>query len=115
MERRKATRYRVNASACYWWQRAEGTLEEAQGSLRDISDRGVFIIAKDLPPAGALVQLEVRLPVVAGASTSAHLHGEGKVVRTDGPGGEQSGFAAAVVFHTENSADATALGPERIQ
>jgi hypothetical protein len=115
MERRKATRYRVRAPSFYCWQRADGTLQEAQGTSRDISDRGVFILAQELPPAGAHLQLEVHLPAVAGASTSAHLHGEGTVVRTGEPRGEHAGFAAAVLFHTEISADDTVLGPEKIQ
>lgn len=115
MELRKATRYRVSAPAFYWWQRADGTLQEAQGISRDISDRGVFILAKDLPPPGVHVELDVHLPAVTETSRSAQLHGEGTVVRTSGRSAEESGFAAAVVFHTESSDGAPVLGPGRIQ
>ena len=115
MELRKATRYRVSTPAFYWWQRADRTLQEAQGISHDISDRGVFILAKEVPPPGAHVELDVHLPAVAGTSRSARLHGEGTVVRISGPGDKGSGFATAVVFHTESSDGASVLGPERIQ
>ena len=115
MELRKATRYRVSAPAFYWWQRADGTLQEAQGISRDISDRGVFILAKELPPPGVHVEIDIHLPAVTGTSRSAQLHGEGTVVRSGGRGAEESGFAAAVVFHTESSGGPPVVGPERIQ
>lgn len=115
MELRKATRYSVSAPALYRWQRADGMLQEAQGISRDISDRGVFLLAKDLPPPGVHVELEVHLPAVAGTSRSAQLYGEGTVVRTSRPGAGESGFAAAAVFHVESSDGAPVFGPERIQ
>ena len=115
MEHRKAARYRVGALALYWWQRADGTLQEAHGIARDISDRGVFVLAKDLPPLGVHVELQVHLPAVTGTSRSAQLHGEGTVVRTSGRGARDSGFAAAAVFHTGSSDGTPVFGPERIQ
>ena len=115
MELRKATRYRVSAPALYRWQRADGTLQEARGISRDISDRGVFVLAKDLPPPGVHVELEVRLPAVTGSSRSAQLYGEGTVVRTSGPGARESGFAAAAAFHTGSSDGTPVFGPGRIQ
>ena len=80
MELRKATRYRLNAPAFYWWESADGTLQEAQGITRDISDRGVFILAKQAPPAGVRVEVDVYLPAVSAAARSAQLHGEGAVL-----------------------------------
>jgi len=115
MELRKATRYRLSAPALYWWQRADGTLQEAQGVSRDISDHGVFVLAKDLPPPGVHVELEVHLPAVTGTSRSAQLYGEGTVVRTSGRGARESGFAAATVFHTKGSDGTRVFGLGRIQ
>ena len=115
MELRKATRHRVSAPALYWWQGADGKLQEAQGISRDISDRGVFVLATDLPPPGVHVELQVHLPAVTGTSRSAQLYGEGTVVRTSGRGAGESGFAAAAVFHTGSSDDAPVFGPGRIQ
>jgi hypothetical protein len=115
MELRKATRYRVSAPALFWWRGADGTLQQAQGISRDISDRGVFVLAKDLPPPGVHVELQVHLPAVAGTSGSAQFTGEGPVVRTSGPASGESGFAAAAVFHAGSSDDVALFGPEEIQ
>jgi hypothetical protein len=115
MELRKARRYRLSEPVSYCWERADGTLQEAQAITHDISDRGVFILAKELPLPGARIELDVHLHGVTGTSRSAQLHGEGTVVRTSGRGTEVSGFAATVIFHTENSDTAPVLGPERIQ
>jgi len=115
MELRKATRYPVNAPALYSWEGADGTLQESQGITLDICDRGVFILAKEVPPVGKCVELDVRLPAVAGTARAALLHGEGTVVRTSGRGTKESGFAAAVVFQTESSDAATVLGSRRVQ
>ena len=115
MELRKSTRYAVSAPAFYWWERADGTLQEGQGNTLNISDRGVFILAKELPPVGKCVELDVYLPAVTGTARAAQLHGEGTVVRTNGRGAKESGFAAAVVFQTESSDAATVLGSRRVQ
>jgi Tfp pilus assembly protein PilZ len=88
----------------------DGTLQEAQGITRDISDRGIFIVAKELPPIGKHVELDVHLPQVTGK-----LHGEGIVVWTSRRDAEVKGFGASVIFRTESSDIPTALGPERIQ
>lgn len=114
MDHRQATRYRVSAPAFFAWQRADGTLQEAQGTSRDISERGVFILAQELPVPGTHVELDVYLPTVTGGPRSTQLHGEGTVVRTSGQGARESGFAAAVVFRTESSGPPL-VEPERIQ
>jgi len=115
MELRKATRYRLHAPAFYWWESADGTLQEAQGVTRDISDRGVFIVAKQLPPAGVRVEINVHLPSVSSAARSAQLHGEGAVLRSAEAEAGKSGFAAALVFHAGSSDAAAVLGPEKVQ
>jgi len=115
MERRKATRYAVSAPAFYWWERADGTLEEAQGTTLDICDRGVFVLAKRLPPRGVHVELDVHLPAVSETSRSVQLRGEGTVLRTSGHGTVGSGFAATVVFQTGSSDAATVLGSRKVQ
>jgi len=115
MELRKATRYLVSAPAFYWWDRADGTLQEGQGITLDISDRSVFILAKELPPVGKCVELDVHLPAVTGTARAALLHGEGTIVRTSGRGAKELGFAAAVVFQTESSDAATVPASRRVQ
>lgn len=115
MELRKSTRYLVSAPTFYWWERADGTLQGAQGITRDISDRGVFILANELPPVGKCVELDVYLPAVPGTARAAQLHGEGTVVRVNGGGATESGFAAEVVFRAESSDAGKVLGSRRVQ
>ena len=110
MERRKTKRYRLSAPAFYCWERADGILQEAQGRVRDISSRGVFILAEALPSPGAHLELNVYLPSLGGTPRSVQLSGEGTVLRAGRSEVGQSGFAAEVIFHAESSDSATVLG-----
>jgi len=110
MELRKTKRYRLSAPAFYCWEREDGTLQEAQGTTRDISSRGVFILADALPPAGAHLELKVYLPSISGAPRSVQLNGEGTVLRAARAEVGRSGFAADVIFNTESSDSSTVLG-----
>ena len=110
MELRKSRRYCLSAPAFYCWERADGILHEAQGTIRDISSRGVFVIAEALPPPGAHLELNVYLPSLSGTPRSVQLTGEGTVLRVGRAGVGQAGFAAEVLFHTESSDSGTVLG-----
>lgn len=110
MELRKTKRYRLSAPAFYCWERADGILQEAQGMTRDMSSRGVFILAESLPPPGAHLELKVYLPSLSGARRSVQLNGEGTVLRAGRAEVGQSGFAAEVILHTESSDSPTVLG-----
>lgn len=105
MDLRKAKRYPLSAPVSFWWERADGILQEGHGTTLDISGLGVFILATLSPPAGVQLEVEVSLPAASGAPKSVQFHGEGKVVRA-GRKGPEPGFAAAVVFQTENSGGA---------
>lgn len=102
MNLRKAKRYPVSAPVSFWWERADGILQEGRGTTLDISSLGVFIVAALSPPAGVHLEVEVSLPSASGAPKSVQLYGEGKVVRT-GRKGSEPGFAAAVVLQTPTS------------
>jgi len=102
MDLRKAKRYSLSAPVSFWWERADRTLQEGQGTTFDISSQGVFIVATLVPPVGVHLEIEVYLPSAGGAPKSVQLHGEGKVVRASKKGPE-SGFAAEVMFQTESS------------
>jgi len=102
MDLRRAKRYPQSAPVSFWWERADGILQECQGTTLDISSQGVFVVATPSPPAGVPVEVEVYLPSASGAPKSVLLHGEGRVVRV-GRKGRESGFAAEVLFQTEGS------------
>ena len=102
MDLRKAKRYPLSAPVSFWWERADGILQEGRGTTLDISSLGVFILATPSPPAGVHVEVEVSLRAASGAPKSVQLHGEGKVVRA-GRKGQEPGFAAEVVFQAQSS------------
>jgi hypothetical protein len=111
---RHSRRYRVSATASFLWERADGLLEETSGAIRDISDRGVFIVTDTVPPVGAHLDVDVHLPSVEAGSAAVQLHGEGVVVRIETRAGEGRGFAAAMVFQTEIASGRPVIDPKKI-
>src|ERR1700683_2912640 len=100
VELRQSRRFRLLAPAFFLWERPDGLLQEGEGSIRDISYRGVFITGDEAPPIGAHIDVDVYLPSLGAGSGAINLHGEGTVVRVDREGKITKGFAAAVVFET---------------
>ena len=106
IELRKASRYRMSASAIFAWAPHDGQPQSAQGITRDINASGVYIQADAVPPVGALIQLDISLPSLAGSGSGMHLYGEGIVLRGEpngakNAGAAESGFAASVQFYPE--------------
>jgi hypothetical protein len=103
MDLRKARRYFLVAPVLYTWENASGMLQAGDGTTRDISIGGAFIVAKSPPPLGVHVRLDVYLPSLGGLPKSLQLHGKGEVVRVITTG--ESGFAAEIVFQNDNFND----------
>jgi PilZ domain len=114
VELRKSKRYRVLAPVTFLWERPDGLLQEGKGTIRDISDRGVFITGDLVPQRGAHLDLEVYLPSLEAGAGAVQLHGEGTVIRVDRGEGVTTGFAAAVAFQTESASGPTVVDPERL-
>jgi len=111
IELRKANRYRLSAPAVFLWAPQGGKPQKGQGVTRDINASGVYILADQLPPVGALVQLEVLLPKLEHPGFGMSLAGEGVVLRVEprgshGEGTSEGGFAASVQFYPEAAASA---------
>ncbi len=106
VELRKSRRYRLLAPAFFSCERPDGLLQEAKGTIRDISDRGVYITGEVAPPIGGHLDVDVYLPSVEVGGSTVQLHGEGTVVRVERDAEGVSGFAATVAFNRE-----TATGP----
>lgn len=75
---------------------------------RDVHRTGAYIDASELPPVGALVQLDIVLPNPADNSPKVHLIGEGMVLRVEPDrstpsGPSRGGFAVSVQFYVESS------------
>lgn len=115
MELRKSRRYRLQAPAFFWWDRSDGVLQEDKGTIRDISDRGVFVVAQRVPSTGAHVEIDAYLPSSDGNGGGVKLHGEGTVVRIEWHPGPMDGFAAAVTFQTESADESPVVSSRRLQ
>lgn len=115
MELRKSRRYRLPAPVCFLWERPDGLLQEGKGTIREISDRGVFVTGGVVPERGARLDLEVYLPSLEMGGAAVQLHGEGTVIRVDREQGVTKGFAAAVSFQTEAASWPTVVNPRGLQ
>lgn len=109
IELRKTKRYRLNAQAHFLWAAPERTPQSGRGVTRDINASGVYVKTDDLPPVGALVQLDILLPKLEDPGFGMSLAGEGVVLRVEpnGPHGacaDEAGFAASVQFYPEETA-----------
>lgn len=108
IELRKNYRYRLSAPVSFYWAAPNGPPQSGDGMTRDIDAIGAYIDSRELPPVGALVQMDIMLPTLSGGGPGAHLTGEGVVLRADPhndktPGTAGSGFAVSMQFHVESS------------
>jgi hypothetical protein len=106
IELRKAKRYQLSAPALFIWAPQDGKPQSGQGVTRDINTFGVYVLTNELPPVGALVQVEIVLPKLADTGSGMHLTGEGAVLRREpgapkGDGTSEGGFAASMLFYPE--------------
>jgi hypothetical protein len=115
LELRKSRRYRLLAPASFLWKRPDGLLQQGRGSIRDISDRGVYVSGDVVPPPGAHLDVEVYLPSLEVGGGAVQLHGEGTVVRVDREAEGIRGFAATVAFQTEAASGPTVVNPRNVQ
>jgi len=108
IERRKHQRYQLSAPVFFCWAAPDQPLEGGEGMTRDIDTSGAYISARELPPVGSLVQMDILLPNLSAAGRGAHLIGEGIVLRVEPHGGDmpelvEDGFAVSVQFYLETS------------
>ena len=113
VEPRKSRRYRLLAPVSFLWERPDGQLQQGKGTIRDISDRGVFVTGELIPERGAHLDMDVYLPSLEVGGAAVKLHGEGTVIRVDKEG-HPRGFAAAVAFQTEAASGPTVVNPKRL-
>lgn len=115
IELRKAKRYQLNAPVLFSCQRSGGKLLVSEGVSRDISMRGIFVLAADAPAVGMYIELDAYLPASSGQGRTVKLHAEGRVLRVEAQGGPATGFAAEVFFQSEPQSGDTILGSVNIQ
>ena len=94
---RKSHRYTIAAKVWFSWQTEDGRWREGEGTTREMSGSGLFILTDTLPEAGASIRVTVVMPAMK-VIQPVTFHGYGKVVRVESEAGRLFGFAAAVTF-----------------
>lgn len=94
MERRKAIRYRMRAQVIFRWGASHKDRLHGEGTTRDVSLAGAYILTAACPPIGEMVQLEIILPPLFSASSTT-MRAEMKVLRVeqDNASGSPDGFS----------------------
>lgn len=59
---RRQGRFQIEAACRFWWSDISGEVSFACGRTHNLSSGGACVIAKVLPPIGAVVMLEIDLP-----------------------------------------------------
>lgn len=91
-ELRAVPRYSVNLPVCVTFRAAGAPQSSLNAFTRDISTRGMFVVANARPAEGDLLQFEIDLALDQ-ASPLVVVQGEGRVVRTERPADQPAGFA----------------------
>ena len=94
LERRKQTRFRVQALVNFEWM-DEGVLRQGKGITRDISPKGIFINSDVRPPMKADLLVDVRFVGVLSVAKNLKMGARGLVIRVEPATGAGSveGFA----------------------
>lgn len=70
--------------------------EAVRARSRDISEGGVFVLFKTLPPLGANMELIIRLPAGQSGTAPLVLEMTGEVIRLETPSGRENQWGFAV-------------------
>ncbi len=80
---RAAVRYALEARVAFSWTDEQGVSQKGLGWTRDISPKGVYVVASGCPPRSAAVALSVQLPVSDPQTRALSLETQGRVLRVD--------------------------------
>jgi PilZ domain len=97
MEARASVRYRFGTAAIFSWEGPSGGSLRGEGTTRDISIGGSYIVSPTCPPIDAIVKVEILLTSRNASGRSVTIVTEARVLRVEhaANGGGQSGFAVA--------------------
>lgn len=84
MDRRSRKRFDLRAPVEYFWTDSAQLQRRGQGTTRDVSERGIFILTEASPPVGAAVRFEVSFPF--GDDSQIQLKAQGHVTRVETSG-----------------------------
>ena len=94
--RRRHIRYPLRVPVEFQRLRQDGKNEAAKAKSRDISEGGVYVFTKTLPPLGSDIELIMRLPVSQPGATPLALEMIGEVIRLETPAGRENQWGFAV-------------------
>lgn len=104
-ERRRAPRFVLEIPVLFRWLDDRQTACEGAGFCRDISIKGVFVIAFcAAPPLARPLELMVLLPPLNPKGSAMRLCSTGSVVRVE-PAGEATGLGIASAFGDFDNSD----------
>jgi hypothetical protein len=94
-DRRKAIRYQMSVRAIFRWKGSRGRrFQQGEGTTRDISVAGVYVLAPICPPANSFLQMEIILPQLPSVRKT-RMKAKMKVLRVENLGRKaRSGFSA---------------------
>jgi hypothetical protein len=92
--------------ASFSWKDEAGISLEYEGRTRNISEKGAFVEAANLPPIGSSVELYFSVPSISCAEGKMHVQFTGETLRVEWPeqGEHSGGFAITsheIVWHNE--------------
>jgi PilZ domain len=95
VERRNTIRYRVNAQTFFRWKRSRSNRFQGEGTTRDISLTGVYILTATCPPVDSIIHVDVIIPRLFNVC-KRELKAEMRVLRVEDEIASQgrSGFSA---------------------
>jgi len=99
-QRRKFKRFPLRTPVIFSWPDSQGVGQSGEGTSRDISIGGVFVVSETTPREGATVAVEVMLFAARSAVPKFRVPGKGRVARVERGGrkGQMSGFAVQAEF-----------------
>ena len=80
---RKGMRFPVGAPVFFRWKDADGNDHRGEGTSRDISQTGAFVLTAVSPPLGADIELRISLVGLLKTTTARRLELGGRVLRVE--------------------------------
>jgi hypothetical protein len=96
MERRKAVRFRLAASAVFYWESSEHRSLRGEGMTRDVSSTSAYILAAVLPPIEAVIWVDIFLSQIRDTMPTARIRTKATVLRIENAEGTATGGFAVV-------------------
>jgi hypothetical protein len=96
-EMRSVPRYSVNLPVCVTWRPPGDAQPPLNAITRDISTRGMYVVADAAPAHGDLLEFEIDMALDE-ATPLVLVRGEGRVVRAERDAEQPSGFAVENVW-----------------